>query len=852
MINLNDILKAANGQLFGELAAQLFTDFCLDPAQARDGMLFVAMRSSQGDTHHYIEEAIKNGASGVICIGPPAVDTKGVSVLMVRDPVDALMAWARHVLGKLNVRPVVVTGSTGKSMAAAAITHVLRSKYKVHEGDLDDDGRLSLPLSLAQISHDHEYVVLKLETTEPGEMAQMVEIAQPEIGIITQIDCVHRAGFEDCDQYVKEYHALIDFLRSPDSMLVLNYDDSRTPELMARATQIKTQVRTIGIDQWGADMMGFNPKYGLQRTGFDLRYEERYLGRWAPVPGKLHLYSLLMALMVGVRAGIPIEDALKALTELQPLAGRLNPLEGKHGTMLIDDTYKASVASTLAALDWLNVVRSDGQRLIFVMGDMDQLGRNTQVAHRQVGVRAAEVADVIITQGAQAALVGRAALDHGKEPDKIHTTYSVQDTVAALDKLNLNENDIVLFKGGETARIEQVVRTLMVQPNDMGRLVRQKTTRSVVDLPNLPLFPSWIDIDRDALATNIRIIKSMLAQEVTLMAVVKANAYGHGAVMAARTALLNGAEYLGVASMGEALALRDAGIGAPILVMSYAPVNAVRQAILQRITVTVFDLDLAQQYDRAARDIEGILKYHVKIDTGMGRLGVLPEDAVTMFRHLQALKNIQLEGIFTHFATADSDTAYMKQQYDAFRTLIKVIRASGFPFKYAHIANSAALLRDAQYHMDMVRPGLALYGLKPGDDVELPHGIQPALSWKTTILQVKTLPKGHPVGYGNTYTTTGIERIAILPVGYSDGLRRAPQTWREVLIHGKRAPLVGRISMEKSAVNVTHIPEATAGDDVVLLGKQGEDTITAEEIAGWLGTSNYEVITTIAVQLQRT
>ncbi|MCU0511936.1 MAG: alanine racemase [Anaerolineae bacterium] len=846
MISLYDLLRASNGQLYGDPAAQLFTDFCLDPQQAREGLLYVALRTSQVDTHHYIEEAIQNGVSGVICVGPPGCDTTGVSVLMVRDTVEALMSWAQFALGKMKVRRIVVSGSSAKSLTAAAITRVLATRYRVHQGNLDDDGRLSLALSMAHLSSEYDYVVMKLEITQPDDMRQMVETLQPDIGIITNIDCVHRSSFASCQQYREDYYALVDYLRSPDALLILNNDDEATREMLTRA---KGRVRTIGIDVFGADMMMYNLKPGLDRTGFDLRYEERYLGRWSPVVGKQHLYSLLAALTIGVQVGIPLEDALKALTELPYLPGRMNPLNGRSGAMLIDDTYKAGVASTMMALDWLNYVRMDGQRIIFVMGDIDHLGKNSQYAHRSIGLRAAEVADVIVTQGAQAALVGRAAIDQGKDINAVRTTYSVQDAVAVLDDLKLNENDIVLIKGGESVRMEEVVRALLADPADARLLVRQQKTAKSVSLPSRPLHPAWLEIDREAFAGNVRVIRQLLPPEVTLMAVVKANAYGHGAIMAARIALLNGAGYLAVANIAEALTLRDAGIEAPILVLSYTPASAVRQAVQQNITVTVFDLELARMYDRAARDVGGQLKYHVKLDTGMGRLGVLPADTVAMFRHLHALKHVALEGIMTHFSAADTDPAHTQTQLETFKNLVRMLRAGGFQFKYVHAANSAAVLRSPDYFFNMVRPGLVLYGLTP-ETMTLPAGLRPLLTWKTTVLQVKLLPAGHPVGYGNTYITRGPERIAILPVGYADGLRRAPATWREVLINGQRVPLVGRVSMEKCAVNVTDI-DVSAGDEVVLLGKQGSDEITPEEVAGWLGTSNYEVVTTIMPYLAR-
>ncbi len=849
MINLYDILKAANGQLFGEPAANLFTEFCTDPQHASENKLYVAIASDRGDTHQYIEEAIHNGVSGVLCTDPPEIDTTGVSVLMVRDTVDALLQWSKYTLSKLNVKTIAVTGSSGKSTTVDTVTRILGQRYEVHRGNINVDGRLNIPLSLASLTPNHDFVALKLDPTTPGEMAQMVEAISPQVVIVNHIDCVHPAGFASCKQYISEIAQVVDFL-SPGSLAVLNYDDDNTRELASRARD-EVHVRTIGIDRFGADALAFNVKVGIERIGFDLRHnDDRYYGRWSPILGRHQLYELLSGLMVGIHHDIPMEDALKSLTTLSPLPGRLSLLAARNDMTLVDDTYRASHASTTAALDWLADVRDESQRTIFVMGNMDDLGVNSRFGHRSIGKRAAEVADIIITQGVEASLISRAAIDAGKAPSNVRTTYSTQDACRALESFTLTDKDIVLVKGGVSARMEEVVKALLANPDDRTRLVRQNeavpSTRAVHALR-----PSWVDVDAAAIGDNVRTLKTLIGDEVALMATVKADGYGHGAVVTARTALLNGASYLCVASMAEALELRDAGISAPILVLSYAPMEAVHQALRHNITVSVYDLEQARMYDRTARMLSGKLKYHVKVDTGMGRLGIFPDQAVTVFRNLQALSNLELEGIYTHFTSANDDPAYTAEQVETFKRMLRPLRAGGFEFRYVHAANSPGILDSPDNHFNMVRPGLLIYGLQTDESQPLPDGMRPALSWKTSVLQVKHFPPNHPIGYGRMYYTQTYEDIAILPVGYADGLRRSPQTWQYALIHGQRAPLVGRVSMEKCAVNVTNILGVKTGDEVVLLGQQGDERISAGMVGEWLGTINYEVVTTIIPRISR-
>lgn len=364
--------------------------------------------------------------------------------------------------------------------------------------------------------------------------------------------------------------------------------------------------------------------------------------------------------------------------------------------------------------------------------------------------------------------------------------------------------------------------------------------------------PSRVEINLDAVASNARLIKARVGGDVSIMAVVKANGYGHGAPAVARTALQNGCDQLAVANMAEALELRKCGIDAPILILSCVPKDAIPIAIDLNFSLSVFDMAFAEQCLSSARRAGAKLKVHLKVDTGMGRLGVLPQSAAAVCARLRDAVGIKLEGIFTHFATADDDPIFLQEQLKIFNRILSRIHQAGIQVEHIHAANSAAVLTCPGSHFNVVRPGLMLYGLEPMPDSGIGELLKPAMSWKTQVAQVKTLPPDSRVGYGDAYRTRGEETIAVAPVGYADGLRRTPSTWREVLIHGRRAPLAGRVSMEKITVNVGHIPDVAAGDEVVLLGQQGDDCISAEEIAGWIRSNNYEVVTSIAPRVRRT
>jgi alanine racemase len=848
MISLYDILEASNGQLFGEPAAQIFTGFCLDSRQAKSAQLYVALRTDRGDTHQYMQEAIENGVLGLLCTNPPEFPTEGISVILVKDTEAAMMAWANFVLRKFGTQVVGVAGTSGKTVTVDLIQRVLSVRYNVHRGESGAvDGRLALPMTLARLHPEHRIVVLELSATQPGEMAQMVDTIAPDVGVLTHTGFAHTDYFGSPEQITQELGVLLERL-APNSLAVLNFDEEGIAELIART---KARVTTVGIDQFGADIMAYNVVIGPTGTGFDLRHKnDKFVGRFVTLLGKQQLYHLLAALAVGIYYNVPIEDGLKALSNVKPLPGRMNPLVGINDCMLVDDSYSANPQSTLAALDWLReATRDTQQRTLFIMSDMDHLGELSKRGHRMVGIQAAEFVDMIITEGTDAAVVGRSALDQGIDPKRVIVTYGVEDTIAAAKRCQLTSNDVVLVKGGPSARMELVVKALLKDPQDSAHLVRHEFHEEETAFQ--PSRPSWLELDMDALAGNVQAAKEIVGADVTLMAVVKADAYGHGAVQTSSTALLNGADYLGVASMAEAVELRDAGITAPILVLSYTPVYAVRQAIRHHIAVALYDQDMARAYDRAARELGGKLRVHVKVDTGMGRLGVPSADSMVFFRHVTTMHHLEIEGIYTHFSAADSDPDYTAEQVREFRSVLKPLRASGFEFKYRHAANSAGTLASKDNHFNMARVGIALYGISPFADKPLPAKFRPVMTWKTVVAQVRKLPPNHPVGYGNTYRTQGEERIAILPIGYADGLRRSPKSWGEVLIHGQRAPLVGRVSMEKVAVNVSHIQAVSIGDEVVLLGTQGDDAITAEEVARRWDTIPYEVVTSILARVPR-
>jgi alanine racemase len=363
---------------------------------------------------------------------------------------------------------------------------------------------------------------------------------------------------------------------------------------------------------------------------------------------------------------------------------------------------------------------------------------------------------------------------------------------------------------------------------------------------------TWAEVDLDAIAHNAHGLKERAGKETELMAVVKANAYGHGAVPVAKTALENGASRLAVNRALEGVELRQAGITAPILILGYSLPSEAEVIVRWDLTPTVTTVEGALALSAMSVQQGKVTLIHVKVDTGMGRFGLLPDEVVAFVRRIAKLPGLKLEGLFTHFAIADlADKTYTRRQFGLYMRVVKQLKETGFTIPLKHVANSATDLDLPEMHLDMVRCGIALYGLRPSDEVEPAIPLRPAMALKSRVARVRTLPPGSSISYGCTHTTTRPTPVALVPVGYGDGYHRLLSNKGAVLIGGKRAPIVGRVCMDQFVVDVTGIEGVRQDDEVVVFGCQGEEEISAEEVAALAGTINYEVVTGILPRVTR-
>ena len=359
---------------------------------------------------------------------------------------------------------------------------------------------------------------------------------------------------------------------------------------------------------------------------------------------------------------------------------------------------------------------------------------------------------------------------------------------------------------------------------------------------------AYAEINLSAIRHNFTEIRRHIQPTAKLCAVVKANAYGHGAVEVSKVAIECGADFLAVATVDESLELRRAGFSQPILILGLIPNDAVKIAVENKITLTVSNFDLAEKISDAAAKIGTVAKVHLAIETGMGLIGIFPDAAVDVAAQIDSLPNVELEGLFTHFADADiKDKTFTLNQLEIFKATAEKIRNIGVDVKICHVAESAAILELPQAHLDMVRTGIISYGFYPSNEVKRTIKLQPAMKLVARIVYIKKVPKGISIGYGREFITERDSIIATLPIGYADGYIRAYKNFH-VEINGQLAPIAGRVCMDQFMIDVTDIPNVKIGDEVILFGS---DLITGDDAAKHLKTINYEVTCLISNRVPR-
>ncbi|GHO88934.1 alanine racemase [Dictyobacter formicarum] len=883
MIYLDHLLKATQGNLRQLSKHVHFQAFSHDTRQLSPHEMFVAVRGERGNGHDYVLDAVRKGATGLLLSGQTfqqlSEQTKSVlaneeiTIVLVEDTRQALQHYARAILEIWHPTVIAVTGSVGKTSTKEAIATVLSRQFTTFRSWQNYNDMLGIPLSLGRLEARHEYAVLELGCDHPGEIAALSRMVRPQIGVLTNISPVQLQYFSSLEHLAFELGTLLTSLPEGGHFFYNQEDPIIRALLEQRVHQVSS---TVTCHPFLPDAKGNAHEQPRITVGWDgiqgtinlpassehesSENDQATLQLRSHLLGEHNFATMLAAYQIGLSRGIYPSLVEQALTTLQPLPGRLNPLPGIRQSMLLDDTHNAAPASVKAGLQTLSALAGEQSQRIAILGDMLHLGDAATEAHRAIGQEVSQYADYLITRGEWATLIAEEAQLAGMDSERIIMTSTHEDAAQAARRIlaNLPDSDkraVILIKGSEETRMERVTELLMARPWEASELLVRQTPGWKKTIFRHAERPTWVEIDLNAIGSNTRHIASLVGPQTQVLVALKADAYGHGALKVARTVLQNGASMLGVATVSEALPLREAHITAPILVFGYVPRWQMREALRLGISVTIYSKEEAQALSQAAQALNKTVKVHVKVDTGMGRLGIRFEEVpaiMELVREAKQLPGLELEGLYTHFAQADAeDQSHVRLQLARFQEVLQQLEAEGLRPPIVHAANSAGTLTLPEAYFDMVRPGIAIYGLDPSPYVRLPEGFRPALAFKTQVSQVKWIPAGEGISYGSTYITERPTRIAVLPVGYADGFRRSPQNWGSVLIHGQEAPLLGRVCMDQCMIDVTHIPQARMGDEVVLIGRQGEATLTAEEIASRLGTINYEVVSELLARIPR-
>ncbi len=801
------------------------------------GSLYVAA-PGVGDGVDRAGAAAERGASVVLAESPLAERVGDATLLVVPDVEQALRQWAQRWLQDWNPRVVMLAGKRREPALAALVQAALSPRFRVTRGESAwCPGRLAVASALATMDRHAEVAVFEAVADARGALAEQIALAFPEVLAIDESIAL------DVDALAE----LAGALRGPNPPAPFPGKEGGEGGWGGALVVPSGLDVSAGLGERSRAVLDCGTEAGLLRycaaectpTGTEVRYTWRgasAVGRLAVRSPRL-LAGCAEAVGVGLHLGLELVEAVRGLERYVPVPGAMRPLSAASGAALIDDT---GVAAPADAIQDLSAVAGWGgyRRRYVVLGELPQW--NEDAAADLAGALDLRW-DGLFGLGDQAAAVARCLRVARRSAQVFHRAAHLEGALRS----TLDPDDLVLIVGGAEAGMDAMVLRLAGLSGDAG----QPAASDSICLGR-PDRPTWVEVDVEALAHNTRLIRETAG--VPLMAVLKADAYGHGAGRMAEVVLANGADAIAVACLSEGRDLRRAGIGGEILILGYTPPWQAREAVQERISCALYDWEMARALDRAGRDEGRRAVVHVKVDTGLSRLGLTPEEAPEFLERLQRLENLDARGIFTHLGSADAaDLSHAHGQLRRFRDLLTELEAAGLRPPVAHAANTAAALRLPEARLDMVRAAIGLYGLSPSPEAPLPYGFQPTLTLKTAVAQVKWVEPGSRVGYGSAYTTTALTRVAVLPVGYGDGFRRTPRNWGHVLIDGRRCPILGNVCMDQTMVDVTELEGVAPGDEVVLIGRQGDATITVDEVAANLGTIVYEVVATIMARVPR-
>ena len=783
------------------------------------GTLFFALRTESNDGHRYIAELLRKGVRHFVVTEIPAPLTAAdADFLVVENVAEALRKIAAACRSDFAFPVLAITGSNGKTIVKEWLWQLLRDDLRISRSPGSYNSQIGVALSLSMISPASRLAVIEAGISRPGEMQRHAQTIAPQFGLMTNLGAAHQENFASASELLSEKFRLFESCKA----LVCCMDDPAVAEAAdawarqrggclygwsshknsAAALQFRTETKD------GCTFI--NTEWHGAAARFAIRYTDA-----ASVQNALHCLACIR--MLEEEIGYAVEAPVLAgrLEALEPVAMRLDVREGRNGCVLINDTYNSDLQALELALNFQRQ-RSEASALrpALILSDIYQSGLAPEQLYGRVASLAAAHGIVrFIGIGRE---ISRQAALFDAEARFFQTTedFLSSSLPEALD------SELVLIKGSRRFGFERITERLTLRSHQ-----------------------TVLEVNLDAIVHNYNYFRSLLQPATRLVAMVKAESYGLGAVEISKTLQAHGCDALAVAVADEGVKLRQAGITIPILVMNPEP-SVFPICCEYHLEPEVYSFKLLDAFIRSGEKL-GIKAYpiHLKMDTGMHRLGFLPEDLDKLLERLKGQEVLRVASIFSHLAGSDEDTFddYTRRQWEQFEAMSSKI-TKALPYRIIrHILNSAGIERFPQWQCDQVRLGIGLYGVS----VAHPESVRPVASLKTRILQIHPYQKGETIGYSRTTTLQRDARIAVLPIGYADGLNRRNRG-QEVLINGRRAPIMGNICMDACMVDVTGIP-AEEGDEAVIFG----DGLPVSEVAGRIGTIPYEVLTSVSKRVKR-
>lgn len=799
---------------------------CIDSRGVSPRALFFALAGRRTDGHKFLSHAFANGAAAAI-VAARELDAVPIDpewpLIVVPSPLRALQSLARWYRREMFGQVLAITGSNGKTIVKDALGAFLeRRAVFVSPGSYNS--QLGLPLAVLSAEKRTSLAIFEAGISEPGEMAALEDVLRPDFGILTNIGMAHFASFGSREALAREKITL--FERIPETGWVLL--PSGEPIIKELAGRLRCRIHWLGSDE---QVLAVAP-LALVDSGRILslsfrdggRYEVRVGTRSPEIISDLH-FAASAACLLGVKP----EEIAATLESYVPVPTRMEMWSSPDGVRIINDAYSADPISVHSALRAAALGVPPANRKIFVFAGMRELGSQSDREHRQVGAHAAACGFSHLF------LVGDGELDCTAEG------YDAEGTGGSVLKLGepaelkehllpiLRPGDTVLFKGPRKAGMVGAAR-------DIAGSIAQRCL--------------WVDLA--AVGGNVARFRRHAGGGVRILAVLKALAYGTDLIQLASWMSDLGIQDIGVSSTSEGVAARKTGIGQEVFVFLPDP-GDIDSLIRYRLTPVIYSPELAEAFLAGLEKTGRRLDVHLKVNTGMNRLGLMPQMVTAIARRILDSGAMRVTGICTHFAAADDPRQddFTRGQIALFNRAVEALRAMGHKDLVIHAANTAAAIRFPEAHYDMVRIGLGLYGIYPSEAAREHMELDLAIGVTSRIAHIHTVSPGESLGYNLSYTTTREMKVGTVPFGYADGMPWRSGQSGHVLVEGKIAPIVGRISMDQLQVDVTNIEDAGVGSEVLLYGARGGYVVRPEHVAAAGNTIPHELLTRLGRRVHR-